>query len=564
MRAKSLLLLLFMIIALFPLSCYNGCEEIVIVDQMVISNSRTPHAPILITSNEDFVTQAWPGFGNDTHPYVIEGLEITSEGSCIEIQNVSVHYEIINCSLSGTRNSENGSLTILGWNEFYERVSSFGVISDCDIFNSTRGIRVSANDVVIERNTIWNCSSIDAKISGDRIRVLYNDFNTDGMYSLDWRSSKDSALIGNNIECRPHEDHYDEIRLYGDTNFTISQNVFINSRILGSGEDIHLFENDFLVHDYYALDYSGTNITVERCTFNVNEDDTQEFDIPSGFRSSFLNNSRIIDCSGSNLDFSIGGDSTNVTVSGCSLSNFLFKISGSGYFDIFDNVFADSIEGMSLWTINGTGDIHENTITGCRTGIWLNGENYIIHNNTISNNDWGIVVFKSNNQIYYNIFIGNNHSATESEYDAPIVIWDDSVSIGNYWDRYFTVNDRWPVYIDYDAPVIIAIDPIVLPPGSNVTLNFTATDNTPFSYTVTVDGELFEDDSWDGGSVIIELTSLSTGAHEVEITFTDINGNTASFAVSVILSDQIPMTLILVGASAGIAMLVIIIVIKRR
>ncbi|MFW9807340.1 MAG: NosD domain-containing protein, partial [Candidatus Thorarchaeota archaeon] len=204
--------------------------------------------------------------------------------------------------------------------------------------------------------------------------------------------------------------------------------------------------------------------------------------------------------------------------------------------------------------------ISHNLISNCSIGMWLAGDGSIIRNNTLLNNSLGVETRGTGNYIYYNTFLENYQSAT----DRAVNYWDDSVSMGNYWDRYFTVNDRWPVYLDDDAPIIVPIDPVVLPPDSNVTLYFTAVDNTPFSYSVLVDGILFEEDSWDGDVVIIEISMLSIGSHEVEITFTDINGNFASQVVQVRIQNPVPMIPIVIGVTTIIGVVAVVFLLKRR
>jgi parallel beta-helix repeat protein len=64
----------------------------------------TPHPPILITHDDDFVTQCWPGSGTPENPYRIEDLFIDLEsasGSCIAIYNTRAYFIIDNCHLTG-------------------------------------------------------------------------------------------------------------------------------------------------------------------------------------------------------------------------------------------------------------------------------------------------------------------------------------------------------------------------------------------------------------------------------------------------------------------------------
>jgi len=62
--------------------------------------SYIPHDPILIDDDSDFISQGWPGYGNETHPYLIEGLEIMSNDYCISISGTTAHFAIVNCNLT--------------------------------------------------------------------------------------------------------------------------------------------------------------------------------------------------------------------------------------------------------------------------------------------------------------------------------------------------------------------------------------------------------------------------------------------------------------------------------
>ena len=65
-------------------------------------------APILFTSNSDLTT--YPnktGFGNETQPYIIRDLVINANfsGSCIELRNINLYLEIVNCTLFNSGSS---------------------------------------------------------------------------------------------------------------------------------------------------------------------------------------------------------------------------------------------------------------------------------------------------------------------------------------------------------------------------------------------------------------------------------------------------------------------------
>jgi parallel beta-helix repeat protein len=79
----------------------------------VTTLSYTTHAPIVIKSNADFVTQAWPGNGTATNPYVIQGLSITSAEVCVNISSVTVYFEIRDCLISSPGVSSKDGISII-------------------------------------------------------------------------------------------------------------------------------------------------------------------------------------------------------------------------------------------------------------------------------------------------------------------------------------------------------------------------------------------------------------------------------------------------------------------
>ncbi len=64
----------------------------------------TPHATILIDSNDDFDTQGWPGDGSIGTPYLIDALEInaTAANPGISISGTDVYFVISDCIINGS------------------------------------------------------------------------------------------------------------------------------------------------------------------------------------------------------------------------------------------------------------------------------------------------------------------------------------------------------------------------------------------------------------------------------------------------------------------------------
>jgi parallel beta-helix repeat protein len=60
------------------------------------------HEPIFINRTEDFITYGFPGNGSQQFPYLIESLNISTDGYCINIMNVNDCFIIRGCLLSSS------------------------------------------------------------------------------------------------------------------------------------------------------------------------------------------------------------------------------------------------------------------------------------------------------------------------------------------------------------------------------------------------------------------------------------------------------------------------------
>ena len=63
----------------------------------------TPHAPIEIISDDNFTDYGFPGYGNVTHPYIIENYKINATGEYgIHIKDTTKYFLIQECYISNT------------------------------------------------------------------------------------------------------------------------------------------------------------------------------------------------------------------------------------------------------------------------------------------------------------------------------------------------------------------------------------------------------------------------------------------------------------------------------
>ncbi|UCE09464.1 MAG: right-handed parallel beta-helix repeat-containing protein [Candidatus Thorarchaeota archaeon] len=94
-----LLLVLFMGTANDSVSSVETVTDYETSDELWSDARDFSRDPILITSNDDFESQGWPGAGTRVNPFVISDLVIFSGGECISVFNTDVWFVIENCSL---------------------------------------------------------------------------------------------------------------------------------------------------------------------------------------------------------------------------------------------------------------------------------------------------------------------------------------------------------------------------------------------------------------------------------------------------------------------------------
>ncbi len=203
------------------------------------ATSATPHAPIVITSNTDFVSQGWPGNGSIDDPFVIEGLFIrTQEGSCVQVYRTDAYFVIRDCTLDVEEVDDKGSHGV-----FLERVLHARV-ENCNISKVTNGISLM--------------KSIECHVSGNIIDQAKIGIVVDRVYNC---SITDNRVIG---------------RTYGihcikSTLVTASENYVTSAAIGILTEDIHnsfIKENQVTDSDWALYVYSCTEMEIASNAFS--------------------------------------------------------------------------------------------------------------------------------------------------------------------------------------------------------------------------------------------------------------------------------------------------------
>jgi parallel beta-helix repeat protein len=133
----------------------------------------TPHAPIVITTDEDFATQMWPGEGKAKNPYVIEGLNITTSGICINVTGTNVFFEIRNCLLNSSTSSTSAAI-------LFDSLK-YGSVIDCNIYNHFYGLYVSqASHCDAFDNDVTDCARGFEMYASETSTFINNVVNRSG------------------------------------------------------------------------------------------------------------------------------------------------------------------------------------------------------------------------------------------------------------------------------------------------------------------------------------------------------------------------------------------------
>jgi len=187
--------------------------------------SFTPHAAISILENDDFIAQGWPGNGTVQFPYIIEGLEISTDSTCIRIENTRACFIIRNCTLSSTTSGNGNGIYLLN--------VSNGIIDNCTISSLSYGIRLtSIVDCVFSNNTITNCAnygiySYSPEIVSDNILYDSNEIYNNHGKPIYLAGSNNGMILNNSIY---ENDGY--LRFY-----IVNYLEIINNTISGSSTD---------------------------------------------------------------------------------------------------------------------------------------------------------------------------------------------------------------------------------------------------------------------------------------------------------------------------------------
>ncbi|MGY5872322.1 MAG: NosD domain-containing protein [Candidatus Thorarchaeota archaeon] len=157
---------------------------------MIPADSYIPHGPIVISNNNDFVTQGWPGSGTLVEPFIIEGLNITADEVCISITNTTVYFEISDCLMfSGGVSSFDGIIL--------ENVTH-GTVRNCNVHQHHMGISLlNSNNCILTGNTASNNSWYGFRLANSISCTLINNTAFANLMGFYMGGSDNGTLMNN-------------------------------------------------------------------------------------------------------------------------------------------------------------------------------------------------------------------------------------------------------------------------------------------------------------------------------------------------------------------------------
>jgi len=450
----------------------DNSTSFIIANEGPVLSQLTSVSPISITSDSEFASHplGFPGNGSESDPYRIENYDIegTLGGDGIWIgASVTVYYEIRNCRVYNTFTGT--GINLLG---------GHGVIDTCEIMNHTWGVSLEGSDYLITSTEIYNTpfgiyafqvddvSFVDSnfdnagevlfeEVSG--LNVLGNTFS--GTQMAVWMSAGFS-VSGNTFNI---EEYNEWLTLRESQLGTVQDNIFninnITGIIIQECQGIIITDCDFIASGpsgvgWFGVDFrgfSGTlDITIQDCLFESVNCDGQSVEEGLAITNCAFNSGSIslIDSPASEVSSNTITDGHIQVAYNCNGSlvynNTLTDCPEYGLYIRENNtdllVSTNTMKGSKSQDNHGINlqsngvTLYNNVIENFDSGIYIDGNDGSIHNNTVFGNNIGIEIASdsSSNNLYYNILYDNTQNAND---DGSDNIWDDGISLGNYWSN---------------------------------------------------------------------------------------------------------------------------------
>jgi len=389
-----LVLLAFQIILINEVRIQAAENEI--SEEIITLNSLKPIDNITINSDSDFITYGFPGYGNETHPYLIEEYNITSNDQRgIYIRQTTFYFIIQGCYIHADTDGISFS---------YVASNTAIIRNNTIVHNSNRGIQLMWTEgCLIENNTFYDNSQ--ALYTREAHHTIFRDnMITDCTSDRPvFIFNSEYCLIDNN---EVYGTEYDEgigFRLGLNSNIT-------NNRIYNGG----FYIEEYYLENFLLYNFENNYVNNRPLGFFRNQDaliiNQDNYGQLLVFNCSNADISNV-DIEATNYAIKMLG-SHNAKIHNCNLdeNGKGIDIQSSNYVHIFDNHLDGNNRGLSLedtWFIKIENNVIDNTeneaiivapsetsimagveITGniiqnCKTGVDMYGQNYSLINGNV-------------------------------------------------------------------------------------------------------------------------------------------------------------------------------------
>ncbi len=501
----------------------------------------TEHTAITILNDTDFGWQAgnesWQGEGSSDQPYIIEGLNITADGNCIQISDVRVHFIIRDCLLTSINPGSGNGMDIYNATNF--------IIEDSMISENDFGVHLLlCQNVTFNNNTIH--SNLDDGIYIEEssyctliLNRIYDSYT--GIYGEDcsYVNVTDNTFYLNG---------YQAIYARIGTNWTIVENTIFDNDF----EGVYLWNIDYGIishNEIYNSTYNGIQMYFsENCTIEDNViHDNGWYEAPmntgSGVYTRDAEGVRLIDNQlyNNSMHGAYIRDSSNNIIEGNTVySNYGLLGEGCGIYlsnadetSIIDNIaYNNTQNGITGWYADNctytNNMVYDNTMDGFDISYSVN---CTLETNVVyDNGGYGIQIANGDNNFMIANDLGWNYLGNALD-DAGDNYW--NTTVGNYWSDYegqqlYTIagsGDAIDYHPWYNLLVGIA-DALSFEQGqTGNTLTWNSSAANPGVYDVLDNGVSFESQPWDGAAININVDGLDVGYHNVTLIVYHISGH---------------------------------------
>ena len=553
--------------------------------QMVTADSYAPHGPILISSNADFSSQGWPGNGNLTHPYIIEGLNITADAVCINITDTTAYFEVRDCVISsGVVSSFDGI--------FLENVT-YGTIRNCIINLHYHGLTIlESSSCTFTNNTASSNSDYGYYLDNSTSCILTNNSATSNADTGFYLFSSNGCTLTNNAATNNLRDGYylgysdscnltensansnlrDGFHLAHLDNCTMIHNTVYRSGVCGFG--LEKSKNCTLTHNTGANSMIGFALDTSNCTLTHN---TASDNRGYGFHlmTECENNTLYLNRIGSNVVSDAQDDGVlNYWDDGISQGNYWLDYEGTGTYSISGT--AGSVDNYPFFwdivvpTVNSPSNVEYTEGESGNSITWIPSDDY----------PKSYTVYRNSEVIISGAWNSSTESITISVDELSSWVYNYTLVVTDAGGN-TAIDTVLVTVLDITAPSVDSPADIQYNEfNTGYVITWHPSDLHPCSYVIYMDSNPVSSGAWNSSSesITVSVDGLGLGTCIYTLVVTDASGNTVIDTVLVTVlevtttttttttpeTSDIMLILVLAGAGIAVVVIVIIVILKKR